>query len=211
MVGIGANQELRCPAVFIQPKHGLDNGGDQPLGKLGDDVHGTGGGVGFGIALALMDDLHDLLVVAVQRFPGIILEKCQCLGGIVIEFLLDSEGNGDVAALVHLAAHNETVHLGPQHKGFADGGTDQVEKGIFVFCSAFIDLFQIGIQGTGINVDVDVRLVVTAVGHQGSHNAVEGRNVLQPDAVFAVAPFSLFHSHDPPVFCNNKNIIAKIF
>ena len=204
MVGIRAYQLLRRPAVLIQPQDELDNGGDQPLGQLANDVHSAGGGVLFHIALGQMDLRHDLFVVALQGLLGIVCKEGQRLLGVVVEFLLHREANGDVAPLVHLAADDEAVHLGTQDEGLADGGADEMEEGVLVLGAALIQLCQIFIHGPQVDVHADVGLVIRPVGHQGGHDPVHGGDILQPDTVLAVSPFSFFHCERP--FLSNMEL-----
>ena len=137
-------------------------------------------------------------MVAVQGLLGIKGKKGKALFRVVAEFLLDHEGDGDVSALVDFSVADKAVHPGPQDKGFGDGRADDVKVGELVFGAACVLFSEIGIQRTQVNVNTDVGLVVGPVGHDAGHDPVHGGQVLQPDAILPVTPFSSFLRHKKP-------------
>ena len=117
MIGIGTNQALRCPAVLIQPENNVYEQVDHPLGKLGNQVHSSGGGINDLVPFGIVDHLHDFLMVCIHSILGVKFEIGQALFRVVIKFLFDGKGNGDVVFLVKLAVADKAVHPGPQNKG----------------------------------------------------------------------------------------------
>ena len=148
-------------------------------------------------------------MVAFQRLLGVVVEERQRFLRPVVELLLHREGNRHIPALIQPVVADEAVHLGPQNECLADGGADDVEKGVLVLRPSLVQLLEIGIYRAKIDIHRDVRLVVRPVGHDRRCNPVHGRNILQPDSVPAVAPFLLFHSKSP-CFFRDDPIIADM-
>ena len=204
MVRIGADEALGCPAVLIQPKNKLYDQIDNPLGQLADEIHGACGNVGnFIIPLGLVDDVHDLLMVGIHGFLFIVLEERQSLFRFVVEFLFHRESDGNLITLIDLVVADKTVHVRAKHKRLAHGGADDMEEGVFVLRPAFVFPGKISFQRTKVNIKCDKGLVVGTVGHDAGHDPVHGRNILQPDCIWPVSPFSLFflHMQKPPRKC----------
>ena len=76
----------------------------------------------------------------------------------------------------------------------AGGSGNDMEKGIFILCEAFVLLFKVCIDGTQVNIHADKRLIISPVGHQGRHDVIHRRDILEPTGVRAVSPFSFCHS-----------------
>ena len=114
---------------------------------------------------------------------------------MIVKTLFDSESNSHIPPLVKLVVYDKAVHPGPQDKCLTDGRADEMEEGVLILCSAFVQFFEISIQWAGVDVNIDICLVVCAIGHQCRHDPVHGGNILQPDTVFPVAPFFLVLCH----------------
>ena len=193
MVRIGANQALRCPPTLVQPEHDAGNGVDGPLGQLGHDIHGTGGGVGHVLPLGIVDNMHDFLMVGIHGILGVKLKVCQCFFCFVAEPLFYGEGDGNVVSLVQAAVADKPIHSGPQDKGLSHCTANHVEEGEFVISPALVFLFQIRFQGAIVQIKADVGLVVGSVWHYAGHDAIHGWNIFQPNCIKTVSHFSLGH------------------
>ena len=134
-----------------------------------------------------------------QGIDGVLLAVFlvgKALFGLVLKLLLDHEGDGDVVAHVQAVAGDEAVHARAQHKALDHCGKEDVEIGILILGTPFVLLSQESVQRAAVDVNIDMRLVVGAVGHKISHELAEGRGLVpQPVTVKAVASLfgSLFH------------------
>jgi hypothetical protein len=87
-----------------------------------------------------------------------------------------------------------------------------MEEGVLIVSTPLIQLGKICIQRFCIDIHTDMCFIICPIGHQSRHNAIHCGNVLLPDAVFPVSPFSLLFSHNLPsviFFVKDRVIIAK--
>ena len=191
IVGVRGDDPLGDPAVPVQEEQGVHHQPQNGPGEPHQFVHHAGGGILHIGAAALVNGLHQVLMVAVQGGILIKILEGQPLFGSVLEFFLDHEGHGDVLPLVDPVVGDESVHLWPQDEGLANGGADQVEIGILVLSPPGIFLGQIGIQRAQIDVYVDVSLVIGPVRIQMGGKLGHSWQLPQPPAIPPVSPLLL--------------------
>ena len=184
--------------MFIEPKNGIDDQIDTPLRKFGDNIHCSGGGVFHIVPPGFVDHIHDLLVVAVHGFLVIIGQKRQAFLRFVVELFFNHKGDREILALVDLMVADKPVHSGAKNKGFGNRGAYYMEERVFVLRTPCILLFQVGVQRGQIHFNIDVSFVVRPVWHNTGHDAVQRRQILQPDGIGTVSPFSFSFHKKPP-------------